>query len=150
VKTGAFTLYQSLKAIFLHIDYHEKALFSRHAITLPRFYILKHIHEHPGINYIDLTDLMLCTKSNTTRIVGEMQKDGLITRKDDPQDKRSFQLYLTQKGTRVYQGIQPEYLQQIDTLMSAFDPEEVQTFTAVSQQIEKKLAPAVLDAGGSK
>ncbi len=91
--------YESLKAIFLHIDNHEKAFLNRFNLSIPRFYALLHIHNHPGINYIDLSDLMLCTKSNTTRVVQGMQKDGLVVRNMHPEDRRSFQLSLSPTGT---------------------------------------------------
>ena len=75
-----FELYESLKSIFLHIDNHEKAFLAKFGLNVPRFYVLMHVQQNPGINYIVLSDLLLCTKSNTTRIVRGMQQDGLITR----------------------------------------------------------------------
>src|SRR5665648_428668 len=102
-------LYDSLKAIFLHIDNHEKALFSEFDLTLPRFYVLLHLSKHPGINFIDLSDLMLCTKSNTTRIVQSMQKDGLVQREVHPDDGRSFQLRLTPAGQAALDRVLPQY-----------------------------------------
>ncbi|NLE83988.1 MAG: MarR family transcriptional regulator, partial [Chloroflexi bacterium] len=91
-------LYESLKAIFLHIDNHEKTYLSDYGLNVPRFYILLHISHKPGISYIELSDLLLCTKSNTTRVMQGMYKDGLVTRKNDPEDGRSYNLYLTEKG----------------------------------------------------
>jgi len=133
--------YESLKAIFLHIDNHEKAFLSRYNLSVPRFYALLHIHNHPGINYIDLSDRMLCTKSNTTRVVQGMQKDGLVLRKADPADRRSFQLSLSQSGDALFQKVYPEYLALIDKLMSLFSDEELARYTVASNHIENTLAP---------
>ncbi len=47
---------------------------------------------------MDLSDLLLCTKSNTSRIVQGMLKDGLLTRLNHPDDRRSYKLYLSEKG----------------------------------------------------
>ncbi|MFZ3070616.1 MAG: MarR family transcriptional regulator [Anaerolineaceae bacterium] len=133
--------YESLKAIFLHIDNHEKAFLSQYSLSLPRFYALLHISNHPGINYIDLSDLMLCTKSNTTRIVQGMQKDHLVDRKNHPADGRSYQLYLTETGASLYECVYPEYVNLVDQLMSLFTDDELTTYAMVSQHIESTLDP---------
>jgi DNA-binding MarR family transcriptional regulator len=89
--------YRSLKAIFLHIDNAEKAFLNQfklsYHVSIPLSYL-----QSPWDQYIDLTDLLLCTKSNTTRIVRSLQKEGLIDRKNHPDDGRSFQLFLTDAG----------------------------------------------------
>ena len=150
MKPGRYTLYQSLKAIFLHIDNHEKALFSKYDLSVARFYTIMHIHNHPGITYIDLSDLMLCTKSNTTRVVRGLLVDGWVSRRANPIDGRSYQLHLTEKGKSLYNKVQPVYLTHIDSLMSAFNQEELAEYTEVSQHIENTLAPDESKAGSSK
>lgn len=134
-------LYGSLKATFLHIDNHEKAYLAGFGLNIPRFYILLHVSHKPGINYIDLSDLLLCTKSNTTRVIQGMVKEGMITRKVDPDDGRSFKLYLTDKGTDLLNQVYPGFVKQVYQLMSHFNDEEVSRFLEVSQHIESNLSP---------
>ena len=136
-------LYESLKAIFLHIDNHEKTYLSNHGLNVPRFYILLHVSQNPGINYIDLSDRLLCTKSNTTRVVRGMIQEDLITRQNDPNDGRSFQLFLTEKGRDILENTYPGFVSKIDQLMSAFSDEESKEYLAVSQKIESSLTPDV-------
>ncbi len=134
-------LYESLKAIFLHIDNHEKTYLSDHGLNIPRFYILLHVSHNPGINYIDLSDRLLCTKSNTTRVVQGMVKDGLITRQNDLNDRRSFKLFLTEKGSDLLARVYPGFINQIDSLMSCFNEQEASHYLEVSQHIESSLSP---------
>jgi len=134
-------LYESLKAVFLHIDNHEKTYLSDHGLNIPRFYILLHVSHNPGINYIDLSDRLLCTKSNTTRVVQGMVKDGLITRKNDLNDRRSFKLFLTEKGSDLLARVYPGFINQIDSLMSCFNEQEASHYLEVSQHIESSLSP---------
>jgi len=142
--TEKMEFYKSLKAIFLHIDNAEKAFLSQFRLSVPRFYTLYHIYNHPGINYIDLTDLLLCTKSNTTRIVRSLQKEGLIDRKNHPDDGRSFQLFLTDAGKDLFERIYPQYLAHINWLMSHFTDAELNRYSLVSYSIENTLAEAIL------
>jgi DNA-binding MarR family transcriptional regulator len=136
--------YNSLKAIFLHIDNAEKAFLRQFKLSVPRFYTLLHIYNHPGINYIDLTDLLLCTKSNTTHIVRSLQKEGLIDRRSHPDDGRSFQLFLTYAGKDLYERIYPQYVEHITGLMSHFDDAELSRYSSVTFYIENTLAKAIL------
>lgn len=134
-------LYDSLKSIFLHIDNHEKAFFAEYGLNVPRFYTLFHISNHPGISYIELSDLLLCTKSNTTRIVQGMQKDGLVSRQSRPGDGRSFSLTLTPQGEALFKQVYPNYLQLVDRLMSRFNADEIKLYTHYSQHVESVLGP---------
>lgn len=134
-------LYESLKAIFLHIDNHEKAYLTHFGLNIPRFYVLIHIAHNPGMNYIDLSDRLLCTKSNTTRIMQGMLKDDLITRQSDPKDGRSFQLFLTEKGKTLLERVYPGFVDQVNQLMSPFTKEEIQTYLKVAYHVESTLSP---------
>jgi len=137
-----FELYKSLKSIFLHIDNHEKAFLAQFGLNVPRFYVLMHVEKNPGINYIDLSDLLLCTKSNTTRVVRGMQKDGLINRELDLKDRRSYQLTLSKAGHDLFNRVYPEYKKLVDRLMSMLDDEKLEEYLKASSEIENILTPA--------
>jgi len=134
-------LYDSLKAIFLHIDNHERAFLAQFGLNIPRYYVLHHLYKKPGITNMDLSDLLLCTKSNTSRIVQGMLKDGLLTRLNHPDDRRSYKLYLSEKGEALYKRVRPVYKQQVNTLMSLIDSDKIDRYLEVSQSIESILAP---------
>jgi len=141
MKETKIALYNSLKSIFLHIDNHEKVFLARFGLNIPRFFVLVHLENNPGINYIDLSDLLLCTKSNTTRVVRGMQKDGLINREVDPRDRRSYQLTLTKAGHDLYNRVYPEYQDLVRGLMSMLDQEKLETYLRSSFETENTLTP---------
>jgi len=132
-------LYGSIKSIFLHIDNQEKAFLSKFDLTITRFYILTHVNNNPGINYIDLSELLLCSKGNTTRIVSAMQREGLLVRRINSEDRRSYHLYLTERGEDLFEEVHSEYLRHINSLMSHFNEDNLNTYAKISTQIEKVL-----------
>ena len=136
-----FELYESLKSIFLHIDNHEKAFLARFGLNVPRFYVLMHVEKNPGINYILLSDLLLCTKSNTTRVVRGMQTEGLINREVDPNDRRSYKLTLTEAGHDLFNRVYPDYKKLVDKLMSMLDKSKLEDYLRASSEIENTLTP---------
>ncbi|MDY6874007.1 MAG: MarR family transcriptional regulator [Chloroflexota bacterium] len=139
--SDARELYFSLKTIFLHIDDYEKAFLSQYDLTIPRFFILEHIHENPGISYKELSVRLLCTKGNTTRVVGSMLEDGFVVRKTNSGDRRSFHLYLTKKGDSLFKEVSRDYDQYIHRLMSKFDEDQLLNYIDVSNLIENTLKP---------
>lgn len=136
------SLYQSMKSISLHLDDGERTLFSKFGLTTSRFYVLKHINAHPGISYIDLSELMLCTKGNTTRIVQGMLEDGLINRLENPQDRRSFQLYLSESGEILFKEVNVAYQDYVFSLLSKLKEDQLELFAAVSGRIERRMLSA--------
>ena len=136
-----FELYESLKSIFLHIDNHEKAFLAKFGLNVPRFYVLMHVQQNPGINYIVLSDLLLCTKSNTTRVVRGMQKEGLINREVDTNDRRSYKLTLTEAGHDLFNRVYPDYKKLVDRLMSMLDKAKLEDYLRASSEIENTLTP---------
>jgi len=70
-----------------------------------------------------------------------MVKDGLITRKNDLNDRRSFKLFLTEKGSDLLARVYPGFINQIDSLMSCFNEQEASRYLEVSQHIESSLSP---------
>jgi DNA-binding MarR family transcriptional regulator len=137
------SLYQSMKSLSLHLDDGERSLFSRFGLTTSRFYILKHINNHPGISYIVLSELMLCTKGNISRIVQGMLEDCLINRLENPRDRRSFQLFLTKTGESLFEEVNAAYQDYILSLLSKMNEDQLETFAEATSSIENRLSNAV-------
>jgi DNA-binding MarR family transcriptional regulator len=95
------TLYNLLKQTFILLDDGDRRLFGRFNLTSPRYYALHHIAEKPGLSSSELSDRLLCDKSNVTRIVKGLEKAGLIIRKRHETDGRSLRLYLTSSGENI-------------------------------------------------
>jgi DNA-binding MarR family transcriptional regulator len=137
----ARNLYFSLKSIFLHIDCQEKGLLARFDLTVPRFFILMHVNNHPGLNAIELSELMLCTKGNISRVVRAMQRENLLTRQPNTTDQRSFNLFLTEKGSDLFKEVNAAYTKHIDGLLAKLPEDQLATYSAVSDHLEQVFKP---------
>jgi DNA-binding MarR family transcriptional regulator len=85
---------------------------------------------------------MLCTKGNTTRIVQGMLEDHLINRMENPQDRRSFQLFLSTTGETLYKEVNKEYQDYIQSLVSTLNEDQLEQFAEVSGRFEQRLVNA--------
>lgn len=98
----AETLYDTLVNLFLVVNDSDRHVLARHGLTLPRFHVLQHLHNEPGISFARLSALMLTDRANVSRIVRGMEADGLVSRRLNEKDRRSYLLQLTEKGEHLY------------------------------------------------
>jgi DNA-binding MarR family transcriptional regulator len=94
-------LYTLLKEAFLLLDFGDRQLFARYDLTISRYYALYHIDEAPGLSISQLSNSMFCDKSNATRVVKGLEKDGLVMREPHETDGRTLRLFLTPTGKEV-------------------------------------------------
>lgn len=94
-------LYNLLKQTFILLDDGDRRLFGHYNLSPTRYYALLHISESPGLSSSELSDRLLCDKSNVTRIVKGLENSGYIIRKPHETDGRTLRLYLTAQGKEV-------------------------------------------------
>jgi MarR family transcriptional regulator, 2-MHQ and catechol-resistance regulon repressor len=96
-------IYHLLNEIFLILDDGDQRFFSRFNLTPSRYYALFHLGQNPGISFSELSALMLCDKSNITRIVKGLEASDLVFRRPHETDGRTLRLFLSEEGARVCQ-----------------------------------------------
>lgn len=97
----AQALYALLKEIFLILDDGDRQLLGQFDLSPSRYYALVHLGDSPGMSLSELSHLMLCDKSNATRIVKGLEAEGLAIRRPHETDGRAIRLYLTEAGDRL-------------------------------------------------
>lgn len=85
------------------------------------------IFMYPGINQLALAERKFVSKASVTKAIKILEKDGFVKRKRDEGDRRSFLLYLTDKGEQI-----------TDDLMSIKNRLEKELFNGFSDSDQKK------------
>lgn len=96
-------LYNTLKEIFFFLDDGDRRFFKVYNLSVPRYFALKHIVEHPGISPTQLSEKMITDKSNITRLTRGMEAEGLIEKHPHETDGRTLRLFPTQYGKALYE-----------------------------------------------
>lgn len=126
----ATLIYNLLKEVFFLIDDGDRQLFNQYNLSVPRFYILWHLGNEPGISSRRLSELMICDKSNITRLSKGLESDGLVVRQPHESDGRALRLYLTETGETVREQALSAHLsynsQRLSTECSVDDPDSLQ------------------------
>jgi DNA-binding MarR family transcriptional regulator len=72
-------------------------------ITLPRFDLMAQLERHPdGLRMGELSKRMMVTGGNVTGIVDQLEREKLVERVSDPQDRRAAMVRLTPLGRRSF------------------------------------------------
>jgi len=91
------------------LDYHLLELFSKQGLDLSKeqMITLKKLHKKDGLNQNELAFLTFRDKSSLARLLSKMEKKGYITRKQNAEDKRINQVFLTEEGRKVFKETTP-------------------------------------------
>jgi DNA-binding MarR family transcriptional regulator len=90
----ASRLLQILKAI----DDFSKYMQAQHQLSGPQLWALWEVRETPNMTMSDLAARMFLHPSTVSGIVDRLVRRQLMTRVEDPQDRRAFRLNLTAEG----------------------------------------------------
>jgi DNA-binding MarR family transcriptional regulator len=78
--------------------------------TLPRFDLMAQLERHPeGLKMNALSRLLMVTGGNVTAIVDQLEKEGLVERLDDADDRRAFRIRLTRAGEKSFAEMAREH-----------------------------------------
>jgi DNA-binding MarR family transcriptional regulator len=66
--------------------------------------------------------------------IRQLEKNGLLTRKPDPNDGRAVQLFLTQTGTEIYQQAQTFHQKKFEQLLKGLSITERDTLVSLLEQ----------------
>ncbi len=75
--------------------------------TAEQWGLLNIIRSSPGIIQSELAERSMKDRTNVTRMLDLMAKRGLVERKDDPNDRRTFRLFITKNGESLLGQIAP-------------------------------------------
>ena len=88
----------------------SQRLRARFGTTLARFDYLAQLQRHPeGLRMNALSRYLMVTGGNITGLTDQLAKEGLVTRVDDPVDRRSWRVALTPKGRTDFAAMAAEH-----------------------------------------
>ncbi|MCF7502621.1 MULTISPECIES: MarR family transcriptional regulator [Vibrio] len=111
----------------------------KHGLTIALWPTLMCLWEEEGITQRDIAAKSKVENSTTTRTLDKLEKLELVERRADPNSRRSFRIYLTEKGKALQETLIPIPMKLNKELVSALDPQEQQQMISLL----KKLVAAI-------
>lgn len=94
-------LYLTTQAMTNHA---ERAL-KPYELTVEQFILLKNIPEDGDLSQIQLCEIVEKSAANVTRILDRLEKKSFVKRKQNPADRRSTLLVLTNQGKEMVEKV---------------------------------------------
>jgi DNA-binding MarR family transcriptional regulator len=109
-------------------------------ITPEQFSLLSHLWQKDGQQQ---SELALCTnrnRANVTRIIDILEREGIVERRDDQNDRRVFRIYLTARGKSLRDETAKCAAQSIKDSLKGLTKEEIDTCIKVLKRIKSNVA----------
>ncbi|WP_252923915.1 MarR family winged helix-turn-helix transcriptional regulator [Aliihoeflea sp. 40Bstr573] len=86
--------------------------------------VLMNLYRHPGLSQHDLARRLLVGRSNITMLLPQLEKQGLLRRDPDDNDRRIMRLYLTDDGDKRLMTAMEIYAALLDRVMAQSTPDQ--------------------------
>jgi len=95
-------------------------------LTVSQFGVLEALHHLGPMCQNELATKILKSSGNMTLVIDNLEKNHLVTRRRNLDDRRMITIHLTEAGEQLIQQVLPEQVAAITAEMSALTPEEQQ------------------------
>lgn len=119
-------LEKELRYISHLIKQKGREILSNYTITPPQFIALQWLHEYGDMTIGDLSTKMYLAFSTTTDLVDRMEKNDLVQRVRDEQDRRVVRIHLLPEGERVIQEVISKRQQYLQGILVEFNEQELE------------------------
>jgi DNA-binding MarR family transcriptional regulator len=109
-------------------------------VTRPQWQVLVTLRRHEGINQGGLADLLEVEPITVCRMVDRLQEAGLVERRPDPADRRSWRLHLTAKAEDLTGKLRPLAEEMLGDALAGVSDAERSAFVATLDRIRQNLS----------
>jgi MarR family transcriptional regulator for hemolysin len=109
------------------------------SITPEQWGLLLNVAENQGCLQNQLADRVLNDHPNVTKMLDGLQKQGLIKREQDPDDRRRHAVYLTEGGKALLDELLPDFIEHKETFFEGFNRSDIEKLVSLLQILEKNL-----------
>ncbi len=129
------SLEKELRYISHLIKQKGREILSNYTITPPQFVALQWLHESGDMTIGDLSNKMYLAFSTTTDLVDRMEKNELVQRVRDEQDRRVVRIHLLAEGERVIQEVIEKRQDYLRDLLLDYETEKAQQLLQLLQEL---------------
>ncbi|MDB6169812.1 MAG: MarR family transcriptional regulator [Verrucomicrobia bacterium] len=120
---------------------------ARHNISQGRFGVLMSLLNNcrgesspTALSPAELADRTAVTRATMTGLIDTLERDGLVTRVPDTEDRRMMAVGLTEKARTLLHEILPDHFRRMTALMQSLDESERRTLVQLLNKIQEQAA----------
>ncbi|WP_332649769.1 MarR family winged helix-turn-helix transcriptional regulator [Lysinibacillus sp. 54212] len=128
-------LEKELRHISHLIKQKGREILSNYTITPPQFVALQWLHEFGDMTIGELSTKMYLAFSTTTDLVDRMEKNELVQRIRDEQDRRVVRIHLLPEGERIIEEVIEKRQNYLRDLVEHFETDEATELLKLLQKL---------------
>ena len=135
----------SLTEVFELIDrtaknlrYIQRQTVSESGLTPPQYSVLHLLWERDERPFKEFADFLQCSRATITGIIDTLERKGLVTRKTNPEDRRSLLATLTDEGRNMQQKT-PALENIYNTCCNVLSPIEMQQLSFLLKKFNNSI-----------
>lgn len=131
IESGAF---YSVTCLFSILEKQVVDYFKPYKLSPSQFnalMIIKHIGKTNGLSQVDISDKLIVSASNMTRLLDKLKKEALIERCPQEHDRRVNLIKITQKGSDLLDKAWPGYIATIKSMTKDMDDKDLHSLTGL-------------------
>lgn len=122
---------------------HEGLVIKAHGLTPTQFGVLDVLYTKGPLAIGTLIGEMLSTSGNMTVVIRNMERDGYVYRRANPEDGRSSLIDLTEMGRRKLEEILPEHVAHTRKIFSVLTDQEKYELIRILRKIQNPRAEII-------
>lgn len=91
----------SMRAVMKKIEKNLNLQLEEAGVTIPQSFVLSYLLKDNGATLKEIGNKSLIDSSSMTVLVDKLERDGLVERQLDTQDRRAIRVFITEKGREV-------------------------------------------------
>ena len=107
----------------------------QYGITISTWRLLASLYQHGSLRVGELAESSAIEMWTVSRVIGRMEKDGLVDRQREDQDARSVSVSLTEKGRALTEELIPHAMEHESIPLHGFTDEETVQLQAMLKRI---------------
>lgn len=133
-----------------HIRVLADQMARRHHLTRAQWILLMRLEERPGRCQADLAEMLEVEPITVARLVDRLAAQGWVERRDSPQDRRRWMLYLTPHAAPVLLEIHSMMAELTDLVLGDMSPDQQQGLVTgllgIKTNLDRRNASAAQDS----
>ncbi len=112
----------------------------RSAINLARWRVLAVLNDHGQLNISQIVEHTLLEQPTVSRVVDQLQREGLALRQTADRDSRFVQVRLTAAGEKAFKEVYPIAIAHQQQALKGFKQNEIKTLIGFLERIQNNIS----------
>ena len=137
--TEALNAYLAIQRTYNVVNRTVSKKLAKWRLSVPKYGVILQLYDHETLALSELSKLIFCGNSNLTALVDRMERDGLVQRLNNENDRRVKEIRLTEKGRELAPKVIGEYRPFLHQMMGRLSPEEQRVLIDLLTRLKERL-----------